>query len=336
MYRALIAEGAFELYGQPKWTFGKNTRITYEVFAEVLHLPGGRVRAGLRLCEADLGRQADLHPLFRLVPQEHARDGASVIDRTGCDLFVSIDLWPHAINSPEARREYIETVSVRELQFLPGGQAHLAVDADDLARIAEQHGAVVRPPVGGEDEPRHDVHPPAPRGSRNGEPARRLGPRRPHETAGACPRSSGARCGFDRHGEVAPPLGCLLEHLERVADRPLGLRSRSDSSGSSSMGSYPKRTRCCSMERIMRLPPAVPLRFPLDSISARPLFQGRVCHREMSPSLTTFSHTSRHFAMSNLLFLRRPDSMSMKKSTSHTARIFCTTSATLSAAIPPA
>ncbi len=37
----LIRANAFELYGQPKWTFGKNTCNTYEVFAEVVHLPGG-------------------------------------------------------------------------------------------------------------------------------------------------------------------------------------------------------------------------------------------------------------------------------------------------------
>lgn len=39
----LIAANAFELYGQPKWTFGKNTCNTYEVFAEKVHIPGGSV-----------------------------------------------------------------------------------------------------------------------------------------------------------------------------------------------------------------------------------------------------------------------------------------------------
>ena len=29
----LITQGAFELYGQPKWTFGKNTCNTYEAFS---------------------------------------------------------------------------------------------------------------------------------------------------------------------------------------------------------------------------------------------------------------------------------------------------------------
>ena len=39
----LILSNAFELYGQPKWTFGKNTCNTYEVFAEKVYMPGGSV-----------------------------------------------------------------------------------------------------------------------------------------------------------------------------------------------------------------------------------------------------------------------------------------------------
>ena len=52
----LILSNAFELYGQPKWTFGKNTCNTYEVFAETVHMPGGSVipaRLLLDLIEKD-------------------------------------------------------------------------------------------------------------------------------------------------------------------------------------------------------------------------------------------------------------------------------------------
>lgn len=38
----LILNDALELYGQPKWTFGKNTCNTYEVFVEKVHMPDGR------------------------------------------------------------------------------------------------------------------------------------------------------------------------------------------------------------------------------------------------------------------------------------------------------
>ena len=47
----LIAANAFELFGQPKWTFGKNTCNTYEVFAERAHLPGGSVIPAALLLE---------------------------------------------------------------------------------------------------------------------------------------------------------------------------------------------------------------------------------------------------------------------------------------------
>ena len=36
-----ILRGAFELHGQPKWTFGKNTCNTYEVLVEKLNLADG-------------------------------------------------------------------------------------------------------------------------------------------------------------------------------------------------------------------------------------------------------------------------------------------------------
>ena len=39
----LILNDALELYGQPKWTFGKNTCNTYEVFVEKVHMPDGDV-----------------------------------------------------------------------------------------------------------------------------------------------------------------------------------------------------------------------------------------------------------------------------------------------------
>ena len=38
--RGLIENNALELYGQPKWTFGKNTCNTYEVFVEKAYVDG--------------------------------------------------------------------------------------------------------------------------------------------------------------------------------------------------------------------------------------------------------------------------------------------------------
>ena len=39
--RDLILSNAFELFGQPKWTFGKQTCNTYEVFAERVRMEDG-------------------------------------------------------------------------------------------------------------------------------------------------------------------------------------------------------------------------------------------------------------------------------------------------------
>ena len=42
--RDLILSNAFELFGQPKWTFGKQTCNTYEVFAERVRMEDGEDR----------------------------------------------------------------------------------------------------------------------------------------------------------------------------------------------------------------------------------------------------------------------------------------------------
>lgn len=99
--RTLIEEGAFELYGQPKWTFGKNTCNTYEVFAEVLHLPGGEAVPGY-----DFVRQIASDELSSRVFSQWFLENTlgmmrRLIDRTGCDLVVAINTWSHTINLPE-------------------------------------------------------------------------------------------------------------------------------------------------------------------------------------------------------------------------------------------
>ena len=53
----LIRDDALELYGQPKWTFGKNTCNTYEVFAERIRQPDGEsvpAQELIRTVEADV------------------------------------------------------------------------------------------------------------------------------------------------------------------------------------------------------------------------------------------------------------------------------------------
>ncbi len=99
--RALIEDGAFELYGQPKWTFGKNTCNTYEVFAEVLHLPGGESVPGygyVRQTASDRQTGRIFSDWFLKNTLAMMR---RLIDETGCDLIVAINMWSQSINSPD-------------------------------------------------------------------------------------------------------------------------------------------------------------------------------------------------------------------------------------------
>ena len=99
--RALIEDGAFELYGQPKWTFGKNTCNTYEVFAEVLHLPGGETVPGYGYIQKAASDTRTCNIYLNWFIRSAFDMIRRLIDQIGCDLIVAINVWPHAINCPE-------------------------------------------------------------------------------------------------------------------------------------------------------------------------------------------------------------------------------------------
>ena len=99
--QALVEEGAFELYGQPKWTFGKNTCNTYEVFAEVLHLPGGETVPGYGYVQKTVADDASCRVFLKWFLNGSLAMIRRLIDQIGCDLIVAINVWPHAVNCPE-------------------------------------------------------------------------------------------------------------------------------------------------------------------------------------------------------------------------------------------
>ena len=99
--RSLIEEGAFELYGQPKWTFGKNTCNTYEVFAEVLHLPGGETVPGYGYIQKAASDTQTCKVFLKWFMGSALLMIRRLIDQVGCDLIVAINVWPYAINCPE-------------------------------------------------------------------------------------------------------------------------------------------------------------------------------------------------------------------------------------------
>ncbi|MDD3410955.1 MAG: EAL domain-containing protein [Eubacteriales bacterium] len=92
--QSLIQTGAFELYGQPKWTFGKNTCNTYEVFAEKLRLPEGETvsaRPALELIRQDEA----LTTLFsRWFLEAAMRSAMDLTRQTDCNVTLSIGLLP--------------------------------------------------------------------------------------------------------------------------------------------------------------------------------------------------------------------------------------------------
>ncbi|MBQ7849985.1 MAG: EAL domain-containing protein [Clostridia bacterium] len=90
----LIGSGAFELYGQPKWTFGKNTCNTYEVFAEQVHMPGGSTIPAQLLLEI-IERDETLTMTFSEWFLEAAIESAAALsEKTNSHVTLSVNLLP--------------------------------------------------------------------------------------------------------------------------------------------------------------------------------------------------------------------------------------------------
>ena len=94
MIAELILSDAFELFGQPKWTFGKNTCNTYEVYAEKVRLPDGEVIPSwpvLELIEGDEG----LSLLFsRWFLKAALKSAAQLGEETNSHVTLSVNLLP--------------------------------------------------------------------------------------------------------------------------------------------------------------------------------------------------------------------------------------------------
>lgn len=137
----LIRANAFELYGQPKWTFGKNTCNTYEVFAEVVHLPGGAeipAQVFLELIErdealtlafsewflksavtsaADLSEKSHSHVTLsvNLLPQYASQ--ANFVDQV-LALLASVDFPPQKLQFELSEAQNLSSVGIENLNCL--------------------------------------------------------------------------------------------------------------------------------------------------------------------------------------------------------------------------
>lgn len=136
----------FQLFGQPKWTFGKNTCDTYEVFADVLitenkdrYLPVDF----LPVIESD----PDLTIAFGTWFLEHAfRDVVRLSTELNLELNLSINIFGFQANRPEFVDRVIELAAVtgmrfRNLQFeLSETQPISQTGIDNLNRLHDELG----------------------------------------------------------------------------------------------------------------------------------------------------------------------------------------------------
>ncbi len=99
--RALLKDNALVLYGQPKWTFGKNTCNTYEVFAEMLLTADrGSIHAAevIDVIEAD----EELTQLFsNWFLHEALKTGEYLTQKTGIPIILSMNVLGFQANLPE-------------------------------------------------------------------------------------------------------------------------------------------------------------------------------------------------------------------------------------------
>ena len=142
----LIAANAFELYGQPKWTFGKNTCNTYEVFAEKVHIPGGSVVPAPLLLDL-IATDADLTLLFsKWFLKAAIVSAAELSEKSNAHVTLSVNLLPQYA----CQETFVEQVlsllestgfSPKKLQFeLSQAQNLTEIGIANLNTLHDEHG----------------------------------------------------------------------------------------------------------------------------------------------------------------------------------------------------
>ena len=142
----LIETNAFELYGQPKWTFGKNTCNTYEVYAGAVHMPGGSqvpARLILELIERDEDLTLTFSEWFLKAAMKSA---VELCEKTNSHVTLSMNLLPQYAsqeNFVEQVLEQIEQTGINptKLQFeLSEAQNLNARGIENLNCLHDEHG----------------------------------------------------------------------------------------------------------------------------------------------------------------------------------------------------
>lgn len=97
----LIVNNELELHGQPKWTFGKNTCNTYDVFVEKVHLPSGDTMLAwpiIELIEKDEKLTSEFSHWFFHSAMKSAMELA---DYANANVTISLKVLPHFANNAD-------------------------------------------------------------------------------------------------------------------------------------------------------------------------------------------------------------------------------------------
>jgi len=142
----LIQSNAFELFGQPKWTFGKNTCNTYEVFAENVHLPGGSVIPAALLLEL-IEKDEELTQIYsRWFLKAAIVSAAELSEKTNAHVTLSVNLLPQYAGQESFVEQVLSLLEMtnfpaRKLQFeLSEAQNLSAAGIANLNLLHDEHG----------------------------------------------------------------------------------------------------------------------------------------------------------------------------------------------------
>lgn len=142
----LINSNAFELYGQPKWTFGKNTCNTYEVFAERVHMPGGSALPAQLLLEL-IERDPELTMVFsEWFLKAAIISAAELSEKSHSHVTLSINLLPQYAGQEGFVNQVLSLIEMtgfnsKKLQFeLSEAQNLSPRGIENLNKLHDEHG----------------------------------------------------------------------------------------------------------------------------------------------------------------------------------------------------
>ena len=142
----LIASNAFELYGQPKWTFGKNTCNTYEVFAEKVHIPGGSVIPAQLLLELIEKDECLTMHFSKWFLKAAIVSAAELSEKSNSHVTLSMNLLPQFAGQANFVEQLISLLEMtgfnpRKLQFeVSEGQLLTRQGIDNLNKLHDEYG----------------------------------------------------------------------------------------------------------------------------------------------------------------------------------------------------